>query len=132
MEGRRKFDFDFSGKSVLVVEDTLMSFKLFSAVLKQVNAEVSHASNGRLAIEMCSGDLHFDLVLMDLQMPEVNGIEATRAIKKIRPSLPIIAATANTFDDEETACLEAGCEGYVTKPLKFNKLFELMQRLFDR
>ncbi len=132
MEGERRFDFDFSGKSVLVVEDTMMSFKLFSVVLTQVNATVTHASNGRMAIEMCSGDLHFDLVVMDLQMPEINGIEATRAIKKIRPSLPIIAATANTFDDEEAACREAGCEGYITKPLKFNKLFELMQALFDR
>ena len=110
----------------------MMSFKLFSAVLAQVNALVTHACNGRKAIELCSGDQHFDLVVMDLQMPEVNGIEATRAIKKIRPSLPIIAATANTFDDEETACREAGCEGYITKPLKFNKLFELMQSLFDR
>jgi CheY-like chemotaxis protein len=132
MAGTRKFDFDFSGKSVLVVEDTMMSFKLFSTVLSQVNASVTHASNGQKAIDLCSGDLHFDLVLMDLQMPEVNGIEATIAIKKIRPMLPIIAATANTFDDEEAACREAGCEGYITKPLKFNKLFELMQDLFDR
>ncbi len=132
MEGKRKFNFDFSGKSVLVVEDTMMSFKLFSAVLSQVNASVTHASNGQKAIDLCSGDLHFDLVVMDLQMPEVNGIEATRAIKKIHPLLPIIAATANTFDDEEAACLEAGCDGYITKPLKFNKLFELMQSLFDR
>lgn len=131
MKGTRKFDFDFTGKSVLVVEDTMMSFKLFSAVLSQVNASVTHASNGRKAIDLCSGDLHFDLVVMDLQMPEVNGIEATRAIKKIRPKLPIIAATANTFDDEEAACLAAGCEGYITKPLKFNQLFELMQALFD-
>lgn len=132
MEGKQRFDFDFTGKSVLVVEDTMMSFKLFSAVLHQVNAKVTHASNGRKAIDLCSGDLHFDLVVMDLQMPEVNGIEATIAIKKIRPLLPIIAATANTFDDEELACRAAGCEGYITKPLKFNKLFELMQSLFDR
>jgi len=65
-------------------------------------------------------------------MPEVNGIEATRAIKKMRPELPIIAATANTFDDEEAKCRAAGCAAYITKPLKFNKLFELIQSLFDR
>lgn len=132
MERKKRFDFDFSGKSILVVEDTMMSFKLFSAVFSQVNATVTHASNGRKAIEMCSGDLHFDLVVMDIQMPEVNGIEATRAIKKIRPELPIIAATANTFDDEEAECRAAGCAAYITKPLKFNKLFELIQSLFDR
>jgi len=132
MEGSSRFNFDFSGKSVLVVEDTMMSFKLFSAVLRQVNASITHASNGRTAIELCSGNQHFDVVLMDIQMPEVNGIEATRAIKKLRPGLPIIAATANTFDDEEAACMAAGCEAYITKPLKFKKLFELMQSLFDR
>ena len=132
MKSTGRFNFDFSGKSVLVVEDTMMSFKLFSAVLSQVNASVTHASNGRKAIEMCSGDTHFDLVVMDIQMPEVNGIEATRAIKKIRPDLPIIAATANTFDDEEAECMAAGCAASITKPLKFNKLFELMQSFFDR
>lgn len=131
MKSTGRFNFDFTGKSVLVVEDTMMSFKLFSAVLNQVHASVAHASDGRKAIEMCSGDIHFDLVVMDIQMPEVNGIEATKAIKKIRPELPIIAATANTFDDEEAACMAAGCAAYITKPLKFNKLFELMQSLFD-
>lgn len=132
MERKSRFNYDFSGKSVLVVEDTMMSFKLFSALLTQVNATVTHASNGRKAIEMCSGDLRFDLVVMDIQMPEVNGIDASRAIKKLCPSLPIIAATANTFDDEEAECLAAGCEAYITKPLQFNKLFALMQSLFDK
>jgi CheY-like chemotaxis protein len=127
-----RYDFDFTGKSVMVVEDTLMSYKLFATVLSRVNATVTHASNGREAIELCSGDPHFDLVIMDIQMPELNGIEATREIKKLHPELPVIMATANTFDDEETACREAGCEGFITKPLQFSKLFELMQSLFDR
>lgn len=132
MERKSRYDFDFTGKSVMVVEDTLMSYKLFAAVLSQVNATITHASNGRKAIELCSGDLHFDVVIMDIQMPEVNGIEATREIKKLRPELPVVMATANTFNDEETACREAGCEGFITKPLQFTKLFELMQSLFDR
>jgi CheY-like chemotaxis protein len=131
MERRGKYNFDFTGKSVLVVEDTLMSFKLISAVLSQVNATVTHATNGRKAIELCSGDQHFDVVVMDIQMPEVNGIEATREIKKLRPSLPVIAATANTFDDEEAACRDAGCDGFITKPLQFRKLFRVMQSLFE-
>lgn len=132
MDGAKRFDYDFSGKSVLVVEDTMMSFKLFSAVLTQVNASVTHAINGRKAIELCTGKHPFDLVVMDLQMPEVNGIEATRIIKMEHPGLPIIAATANTFDDEEAACRAAGCDAYITKPLKFNNLFKIMQSLFDR
>jgi CheY-like chemotaxis protein len=131
MVRRGRYHFDFTGKSVLVVEDTMMSFKLIAAVLSQVNASVTHASNGRKAIEMCSGDLHFDMVVMDIQMPEVNGLEATREIKILRPSLPVIAATANTFDDEEAACREAGCDAFITKPLQFRKLFDIMQSLFE-
>lgn len=127
---RGKYDYDFSDKVVLVVEDNVISFKLISAVLKQVKAEIVHASNGRIAIDLCSSDRHFDLVLMDMQMPEVNGVVATREIKKLRPGLPVIAATANTFDEEESAFREAGCDAFLTKPLQFRTLFEQMERLF--
>jgi CheY-like chemotaxis protein len=132
MERKGRFNYDFTGKSVLVVEDTMMSFKLIAAVLGQVNATVIHAHNGRKAIELCSGDQHFDIVVMDIQMPEINGIEATRKIKQMRPALPVIAATANTFDNEEAVCREAGCDSFITKPLQFVKLFELMKFHFDR
>ena len=132
MEKKGRFDFDFSGRKVLVVEDTLMSFKLIKAVLTQVKADVDHAVDGSKAIEMCSGDNSYDLVVMDIQMPGIDGLEATRAIKEIHPDLPVIAATANTFEDEEAASREAGCDDFITKPLKFVTLFEKMQRLFDR
>ncbi len=127
-----KYDFDFSDKVVLVVEDNVISFKLISAVLKQVKANVVHASNGRMAIDACGSDEHFDLVLMDMQMPEVDGLEATRQIKQIRPGLPVVATTANTYDENAEACREAGCDAFLTKPLQFRKMFELMQSFFDR
>jgi CheY-like chemotaxis protein len=132
MERKRRFEFDFSGKSVLVVEDTMMSFKLMKAVLDQVDARVLHAHDGDQAIAFCQSDEAIDLVIMDLQLPGMHGLEATREVKKFRPSLPVIAATANTFDDEEAACRAAGCDGFITKPLKFEKLFQLMQTLFER
>ena len=127
-----KYDFDFSDKVILVVEDNAISFKLISAVLKQVKANVVHASNGRMAIDACGSDEHFDLVLMDMQMPEVDGLEATRQIKQIRPGLPVVATTANTYDENAEACREAGCDAFLTKPLQFRKMFELMQSFFDR
>lgn len=132
MNERGKYDFDFSDKIVLVVEDNAISFKLISAVLKQVKANVVHAENGRKAIEACESGAHFDLVLMDLMMPEVDGLEATRRIKALRPSLPVVATTANTFDENVEACREAGCDEFLTKPLQFKKMFELMQSFFDR
>ena len=132
MAGGDKYGFDFSEKVVLVVEDNAISFKLLAAVLKQVKASVVHASNGRMAIDICHTDKHFDLVFMDMQMPEVDGLEATRKIKKIRPWLPIVATTANTYDENAEACREAGCDAFLTKPLQFKKMFELMQSFFDR
>ena len=127
-----KYDFDFSDKVVLVVEDNQISFKLMNAVLKQVKAHVVHASTGKRAIEECNSEAHFDLVLMDMQMPEVDGLEATRIIKQIRPDLPIVATTANTYQETAIACMEAGCDAFLTKPLQFRKLFELMKSLFDK
>ncbi len=127
-----KYDFDFSDKVVLVVEDNQISFKLINAVLKQVKTNVVHAPNGLRAIEFCASDTHFDLVLMDMQMPEVDGLEATRKIKLIRPELPIVATTANTYDETSTVCMEAGCDAFLSKPLQFRKLFEMMQSIFDR
>lgn len=132
MAGKGKYDFDFSDKMVLVVEDNQISFKLIHAVLTQVRTNVVHATNGKIAIEACASGAHFDMVLMDMQMPEVDGLEATRRIKQIRPELPIVATTANTYDETARACKEAGCDGFLTKPLQFRKMFELMQALFDR
>ena len=132
MAAKGKYDFDFTGNVVLVVEDNRISFKLISAVLSQVKVGIVHASDGRQAIELCGGKNHFDLVLMDMQMPEIDGLEATKKIKLIRPDLPVIATTANTFDEDMLACRNAGCDAFLTKPLQFEKLFELMQSLFDR
>ena len=132
MAGRGKYDFDFSDKLVLVVEDNEISFKLIHAVLTQVKTNIVRASNGKEAIEACLAEKHYDLVLMDMQMPEVDGLEATRRIKQIRPELPIVATTANTYDENYIACREAGCDGFLTKPLQFRKMFELMQSLFDK
>ncbi len=132
MAGGGKYDFDFSDKVVLVVEDNQISFKLIDAVLGKVKANVVHATNGLRAIELCASGTHFDLVLMDMQMPEVDGLEATRRIKLIRPELPIVATTANTYDETAPACLEAGCDAFLRKPLQFREMFEMMQSFFDR
>jgi two-component system cell cycle response regulator DivK len=132
MDGRGKYDFDFSDKVVLVVEDNPIAFKLMNAVLNQVKANVVHASNGKVAIEACSTDTHFDLVLMDMQMPEVDGLEATRKIKELRPDLPVVATTAHTYPENILACQEAGCDGFLTKPLQFRQMFEVMKSFFDK
>lgn len=132
MVERGKYDFDFSKKVVLVVEDNQISFKLMHAVLRQVKANVVHAANGKMAIEEVESAAHFDLVLMDMQMPEVDGLEATRRIKQLRPDLPVVATTADIYSENARACKEAGCDAFLSKPLQFRKMFELMQSFFDQ
>ena len=128
--GFEKYNFNFQGKVVLVVEDNMISFNLIDAMLSQVNISLIHASDGLQAISYCSNNPQISMVLMDIQLPEVNGLEATRRIKKIRPDLPVIATTANVFDEDEEACLAAGCAAYISKPIQFRRLFEIMQSLF--
>ena len=130
MEERGKYDFNFAGRTILVVEDNQMSAKLIRSVLVRVNAGFLHAPNGFIAIEYCREKPGISMVVMDLQMPGMSGIEATREIKKIRPELPVIIATANTFDHDESSCREAGCDHFIHKPLKFRKLFEFMEAYF--
>lgn len=132
MDSDDKYNYDFDGRTVLVVEDNDISFKLISALLSRVNVTLVRATNGREAIEICRENPGISLVLMDLQLPEINGLEATRRIRSICPGLPVIATTANAFDEDEQACREAGCTGYLAKPLQFRKLFSLMQSFFDR
>lgn len=121
-----KYDFDFGEKTVLVVEDNLISYKLIEVMLSRVNLKLIHAGNGKKAIECCKNHPEIDIVLMDMQLPVLGGIDATRAIAELRPELPVIATTANAFSEDRDACLEAGCKAYVTKPIAFDELFNLI------
>lgn len=125
--GRDKFDYNFNGCLVLVVEDNMISFKLIEAMLSRVNFRIIHARDGQSAINFCRDQKEIRIVLMDIQLPIVNGFDATRAILDFRPDLPIIATTANAFNEDRMDCLSAGCIDYVTKPIDFNKLFALIQ-----
>ena len=132
METEDKYNYDFEGRTILVVEDNEISFKLISAILTRVNVHLIRATNGKEAIEICRDNPGISMVLMDLQLPEVGGLEATRVISQMCPGLPVIATTANAFEEDEVACRQAGCAGYLAKPLQFRKLYELMQSFFDR
>ena len=108
---------DWSNKTILVAEDVAANYMLIEAVLKTTRATVIWAQNGRQAVEACLENDRIDLVLMDIRMPEMDGIEATREIKKIRINLPIIAQTAFNYNDEDKMIMEAGCSKVITKPI---------------
>ncbi len=116
-------DYNWEKKTFLIAEDDTFSYKLLEGFLKKTNATVLHAEDGIEAVEICKANDNIDLILMDVQMPEMNGIEATRIIKEIRKDLPVIAQTANAIAEEKQKCLEAGCSDFVTKPINIGELF---------
>jgi signal transduction histidine kinase/CheY-like chemotaxis protein/HPt (histidine-containing phosphotransfer) domain-containing protein len=101
---------------VLVVDDGETNRKLIKLVLGRAGAQVETAENGKRAIERATTE-HFDLILMDMQMPIVDGYAATAELRLRGVTIPIIALTANAMKWDETRCLEAGCSGYLSKPV---------------
>ncbi|MBU8892776.1 MAG: response regulator [Bacteroidales bacterium] len=123
--GEKKYDqFVWKNKTILIVEDSIISYDLLTKFLK--NAEVSfvHASDGEKAVHLCKTNKSIDLVLMDIQLPILNGIEATKLIKEFRPELPIIAQTANAMDEDKPNIIAAGCDDYISKPINRMELLE--------
>ncbi len=102
-------------KRILVAEDNDSNFILMSYILKK-KYEFARAKNGKEAVEMAEQG-GFDLILMDIKMPIMDGLEATRQIKEKMPDLPIVALTANAFDSDRQLAMEAGCQDFLSKPV---------------
>ena len=117
MRNEPKLQYDFTGKTIVVADDLRINFVLFNAIMEGTNARLIWAKSGNEAVEICLNQDFIDLVLMDLEMPGMNGIEATREIKKIRKEIPIVAQTAFEAYFNEEEILHAGCSQIITKPL---------------
>lgn len=113
-------------KSVLIVEDDRSSFLLLKEIMKSFNVDVHHVGNGRDAIDFVNINPQIDLILMDLKLPELNGYEATRRIKRICPNIPIIAQTAYAMTGDQEKAMSSGCEEYITKPFDLDKIKKLI------
>ncbi|MBQ8867510.1 MAG: response regulator [Bacteroidaceae bacterium] len=112
-------------KTVLIAEDTDSNYLLLSIVLRK-RYNLTRAYNGQEAIELYQSSKP-DLILMDIKMPIMDGLEATREIRKMDTETPIIALTANAFDSDKQKAKEAGCNGYMAKPIVAAELLVLMQ-----
>jgi len=98
------------------------------AFLEITKAEILHTKYGSEAVEICKRNNSINIVLMDIQLPDISGYEATKQIKQIRPDLPIIAQTANAMREDKSKAIKAGCDDYISKPIDKNTLFSLISK----
>ena len=118
--------------NVLLAEDTEIIAKVITTFLQQQGHTVTHVANGKAALEVLKSDTHLDLVLMDMRMPVMNGLEVTRQWRAVEPEgkrIPIIALTANSTTIERNQCFEAGMDYFMTKPVSQAKLLEVIQEV---
>ncbi|WP_438495013.1 response regulator [Paenibacillus sp. IHBB 3054] len=119
----------FEGKKILLVDDDIRNVFALSSVLEEYHMEVKFAENGREALDMLVEQEDFDLVLMDMMMPEMDGYEAMRRIRQMPQyhKLPIIALTAKAMKEDRAKCIEAGASDYMKKPIGTDQLLSLMR-----
>jgi CheY-like chemotaxis protein len=119
--------FNWSDKTILIAEDEEDNYTFLEVLLKVTGANILWARNGIEAVEICRKNQNINLVLMDIKMPHMDGLEATNQIKKTRSTLPVIVQTAYAMSADEESCLKAGCDGYITKPIKIEPLFKTIK-----
>ena len=122
---------NWSDKTILVAEDKKINFEIIKETLSETGAEVLWAKNGQEAIDFISNNHKIDLILMDIQMPVVNGYEATKEIKKINNLIPIIAQTAYAMPQDSVKCIDAGCDDYISKPISLDQFIIKISRFLD-
>ncbi len=124
--------YNWSGKTILIAEDDKNGLALLNQALLSTNAKIIRASTGKEAVEALSFHERTDLILMDLQMPVMNGLEATIEIKEKYPLLPIIAQTAFAMEGDREKYLSAGFDDYITKPIDVPDLLAKISQFFDK
>jgi len=120
------------GKKILLVEDQFINANLIADIFEDTGAEIINAGSATDAVLKVTQDSTIDVVLMDIQLPDYDGIEASRKIKALRPNLPIVIQTAFALEDYVTRSKEAGCEYFITKPLNTVKLYEILKSILSK
>jgi len=113
--------------TVLLVEDNPVNQQLMKVILSRMGHEVTLAENGQQAVEAAEKTA-FDIILMDIQMPVMNGLEATRALRQKGIKTPVIAVTANALKGDRDLCIQAGCDDYLSKPVDKDRLADMIAR----
>lgn len=124
-------NYSWKGKTILIVEDNETSNIYFEAALRKTGATLLWAKNGIDAVELVKQNPEIHLILMDINMPKMDGIEATRIIKESYPEIIIVVQTAFILSGEERLCQEAGCDEFITKPIRLRYLLDTINRHLD-
>ena len=126
---------DLKGRRILMAEDVLINAEIMKQVLLMREATVDHAENGKIVLEMFEGSSvgHYDAILMDVRMPEMDGLEAAAAIRALdrqdAKAIPIIALTANAFDEDVQRSLQVGMDAHLSKPVDPDRLYQTLEEL---
>ena len=134
-EAMAKKTVDLKGRRILLAEDVAVNAEIMMMVLTMREIEVDVAENGRIAVDLFSDHEpgYYDAILMDMRMPEMDGLEATKVIRSMdradAQTVPIIALTANAFDDDVQRSMQAGLNAHLSKPVEPDQLFATLESL---
>ena len=126
--------YNFSGKRILVAEDMEINREIVGELLRRHGAKIEFAEDGQICLNkvIAAPADYYDLILMDVKMPNIDGLEATRRIRRLsdmgKASIPIIAVTADIYDKDRNAAIEAGMDAFTEKPISVEKLFKTMEQ----
>ena len=134
---KEKISDSILGKRVLLAEDNELNAEIAMTVLKENGLKAERAANGKQCMEMLKKmpEDYYDMILMDIQMPEMDGYEATKLIRNLddaRADIPIVAMTANAFEEDRQKALESGMNAHVSKPVDMNMLFKVMAQILKK
>ncbi|HOK62113.1 MAG: response regulator [Tenuifilum sp.] len=123
--------FNWKGKQILIVEDDKPSSILLTALLSRTGVKLYFATNGQQAVDIVKTNNSIDLILMDIKLEGMNGIQASTIIHEHNPNIPIIAQTACVMTGDRENCMAAGCVAYVSKPIDAYELLQIIDKYIN-
>lgn len=124
--------YNWPDKTILIADDDILSRKYFAKVLELTKAKLIFVKNGDEALAYCVEKPTVDLVLMDIKMPLKDGLTATKEIKENYPEIPVIVETAYAFDCDQVNALASGADEFITKPIRREHLFDLLEKYLGK
>jgi len=119
---------DWSNKTILIAEDEEVNYIYLTTALSKTNVNILRAFNGQEAVEIAKVNPLVELILMDIKMPKMNGLEATKAIKSFRSDVVIVAQTAFAMEEDRKNCQAVGVDDFLSKPVRYKLLFETLSK----